>query len=636
MSTRISTFLILGLSAAIYLVWGAHYADFDLWWDELDSLTEYALVDFGTTVTKYPYPNNHILFNLVSNAVTRLWGVRDIYRIMDQVEVLRWIQWVLSAGTLFFLFRAARNRLSSNGAALAVLLAVTSLPFLNFVMQLRGYALSMLFVAGLLCWCALPRSAGRSLTGILMTAIFTFALLYTVPSNVYFALALSAVVLIRLLASIRMDPGGEQGADRLGAARVARNLGRNATGASSGTTRRVSLRAIVCHRDFWLLAALAVGTMAAFLAYLPVLDQLLHNRFVTDTPANRWFVLSNRLPEVLHHFLSGRYLLPLLILPGLYWGLTHRGRFARARSNVAAPTAGHPQIGGRFSDSHSGDPHPVDGGFEILPERNPFGNASRSTIVTLLALGLVPFLLSFLRNDVPFQRTFILLAPVYALLFAVAIEEFRNKLSRGTPGRLAAWMPFWVALYSAVTTAVMHVRLQDRLEEALVLNRREQNIYANFYQASGFRPLDAARALAAELNEKPGLVLMANELDRVAWTFYLQKFDVPSYALAQFVEDRTPTSTHGGVYQLSQGRSGERTFLQWTMTIEEPFEKGDRLTPLMLYVSKYDPADRIYVLTGFSDLIERVLRTRYPEVVVERIDVPGSYGLFRLTRTDVP
>src|SRR5690606_34506588 len=118
------------------------------------------------------------------------WGVRDIYRIMDEVQVLRWIQWIFSAGTLLLVFRAARNRMDRTGAALAVLLLVTSLPFLNFVMQLRGYALSMFFVSGLLCWCALPRSESGSRTGIVLTTIFTFALLYTVPSNVYFVMSL--------------------------------------------------------------------------------------------------------------------------------------------------------------------------------------------------------------------------------------------------------------------------------------------------------------------------------------------------------------------------------------------------------------------------------------------------------------
>ncbi len=72
------------------------------------------------------------------------------------------------------------------------------------------------------------------------------------------------------------------------------------------------------------------------------------------------------------------------------------------------------------------------------------------------------------------------------------------------------------------------------------------------------------------------------------------------------------------------------------MRIEEPFERGDRLTPLMLYISVYDPADRIYVITGYNNLIARVIRARYPEFLVERIEVPGSYGLFRLTRQGAP
>ena len=129
-------------------------------------------------------------------------------------------------------------------------------------------------------------------------------------------IALSAVVLVRLWAEIRMGSGEVLGAGPLDAAESASKGGRKAD-ASNGGAPPVSLRAIMRHRDFGLLSALAVGGLAAFLAYLPVLDQVLHNRFVTDTPANRWFVLANRLPEVLHHFLSGRYLLLLLILPGL-------------------------------------------------------------------------------------------------------------------------------------------------------------------------------------------------------------------------------------------------------------------------------------------------------------------------------
>lgn len=600
MPPRVSTVILLALSAMTFFAWGVHYADFDLWWDELDSLTEYALVDFTTTATKYPYPNNHIFFNLVSNAVTRAWGERDIYQIMDQVPVLRWIQWLLSAGTIGYVFFAGRRRFGDIGGALAAVLLVTSLPFLNFAMQLRGYGLSMLFVAGLLFHCAFPRaskpgddsSSGhgehhprRFAATVVLTALFSLALLYTVPSNVYFLIALVFVLFVRLVTEVRYKT---------------KQPSSTPSKASDPMASIPSL--LLRHRDTWFIAAIGIGTIATFIAYLPVLDNVLHNRFVTDTPDHRWFVLANRLPEVLRHFLSGRYLLLVAVIPGLFWAISAR---SRTRSD----------------------------GWGAIP--------------TLLALFLIPFLLSFLRNDVPFQRTFIHLAPVFALLLAATIEETRRRLQRASPSvpiagrrvlrigpapRLAAWLPIAVAVYSVATLVVVHTRTQQRLEDALTQDVREQNIFANFYEAGGFCPLDVCRTLAGELAEKPGLVLMANELDRVAWTFYLQKFDIPSYALAQFKEEPKETTTHSGVYQISKGRSGERAFLQWAMRIDEPFEKGDRLTPLMLYVSAYDPADRIYVITGFSNLIDRVLRARYPEFLVERVAVPGSYGLFRLTR----
>ncbi|MEZ4652997.1 MAG: hypothetical protein R3E12_05140 [Candidatus Eisenbacteria bacterium] len=184
------------------------------------------------------------------------------------------------------------------------------------------------------------------------------------------------------------------------------------------------------------------------------------------------------------------------------------------------------------------------------------------------------------------------------------------------------WLPLGVAIYCVVTLGYVHQRVEQRLEADLDQNIREQNIFANYYQAPGFRPLDTCRALAAQVAAHPGTVVLANELDRVSWTFYLQKFDIPSYALAQFKEDNTSGATHTGVFQLARGRDGERVFLQWSMRIPEPFDSGDRLTPVMLYLASYDPADVIYVVTGLNRLIEQVVTTRYPEFRMGHFEVP--------------
>jgi hypothetical protein len=82
---RTNRFLSIGLSVAAavcLLLWGFHYASFDLWGDELISLQEYALAGFTTTVTKYLTPNNHILFNPMNGVVSDLLGVQDLYRAM--------------------------------------------------------------------------------------------------------------------------------------------------------------------------------------------------------------------------------------------------------------------------------------------------------------------------------------------------------------------------------------------------------------------------------------------------------------------------------------------------------------------------------------------------------------------------
>ncbi|MEZ4652996.1 MAG: hypothetical protein R3E12_05135 [Candidatus Eisenbacteria bacterium] len=220
MSYRVQVGLLLALAGITFVLWGVHYAHIDLWWDELDSLTEYALVTFQTTVTKYPYPNNHIFFNLFDNGLTRVWGVRDIYQIMERVAFLRWHSGDPAEPLGLHLLRGSTGARVPVGAPRSL---VTSLPFLNFAMQLRGYGLSMFFVAGLLFHCALRRER-VSLVSALVTAVFSFALLYTVPSNVYFLFVLGLALVVRevgtlrrrRLASIRSEDATDRDANRAG------------------------------------------------------------------------------------------------------------------------------------------------------------------------------------------------------------------------------------------------------------------------------------------------------------------------------------------------------------------------------------------------------------------------------------
>ena len=52
--SRNAEIALTALAIAAYLLWGVHYAGVDLWWDEISSLSEYALVDLKSTLTTYP------------------------------------------------------------------------------------------------------------------------------------------------------------------------------------------------------------------------------------------------------------------------------------------------------------------------------------------------------------------------------------------------------------------------------------------------------------------------------------------------------------------------------------------------------------------------------------------------------
>ncbi|MFH1762965.1 MAG: hypothetical protein ABIF09_02130 [Gemmatimonadota bacterium] len=284
-----------GLSAAAgfcLLLWGLYYSSFDLWGDELISLKDYALVDFTTTVTTYLDPNNHVLFNLLNNAVSELLGIRDLYQAMDQVPFFRWLQWLVALGTCLYVFLIGKRFFSSSAGSLSLVFLVTCLPFLNFSMQLRGYGLSMFFAAALAyhTWSAEER---RSWKDLVLVSITAFGILYVIPSNAYFALALGLLVAWRTLRptdeSERRKPIGRR-------------------------------------RGLLVVSALSSGVLLALLAYSPVLTDVFNNRFVEASPGDRMFILSHRLPQVAANLASFRYLVIPIALGGFFFALRKGGR----------------------------------------------------------------------------------------------------------------------------------------------------------------------------------------------------------------------------------------------------------------------------------------------------------------------
>lgn len=609
--TRTVPWILLLCSFTMLAVWGFAHAHTDLWWDEISSLEGYALVGLRTVFTSYSEPNNHIVLNVLDHLLLRVLGIRDLYGAMDRVAVLRWTQWVAALGTMLYVIATARRAWGTLAGALAGTFLVTTLPFLNVSLQLRGYNLSLFFVAGLLYHSArlfggrvgdssgnahgrggsgrdgeergsgepIGHRAGkteRSGRGATIgqagfIAVLTFALLYTVPSNVYFVLALSACALGAGMAGSISNVGNDP---RFRVGRVAKSAdGETSAGPRTG-------RGLPRSRAFWLLLGVGAGACLALLAYAPILGELFQNRFVSQRPEERAFILTRRLFPVLDHFLSYRYGLLLLALPGLFAALRDRRR-------------------------------DLQGSVHALP---------------LLVLLLLPFFLSFLRNDDAYERTFVHLAPVFVLLLAGAVVWTARSIWP-LRERARTWLGLVAGIYALLTATFGYVHVQERLERGFrELDRGEQNILANSYQARSFRPRESALWLSERISSSPGPVLLVHESDRVAWASYLRELDVPSYSLMGLSPPEPHEvgtgMTHAGHIQYSGQRGDGVAFLRAHLHLPE-LEEGDALTPLLQALHRYE---RYYVVTDFPAWLPELSNLLPPGWSWEMARETGGFG----------
>jgi hypothetical protein len=542
--------VLLASAALCLLVWGWYYSSFDLWGDELVSLKDYALVDFVTTVTTYPSPNNHILASLLNNAAADFFRIGSLNQAMDHVPLFRWIQWIVAVATCFYVLRLGSRFFPKPTGPLSVVFLVTCLPFLNFGMQLRGYGFSMFFGTGLLYHAWASFRWNRSLD-LALASVFTFGLLYSVPSNIYFLLALGAVVLWEGL-----FPATEL-------QEKSRILDRPST--------RLGL-------------ALGVGAAMALLSYAPILADVLNNRFTEASPENRAFVFVHILPEVASGLVSFRYILVPVSIVGFFLAL-------REKDNALV------------------------------------GAEKASSILILL---LLPFLLSFLRNDVPFQRTFLFLTPVFALALGAGTVWCLDRFVSGA-GRRGLLILF-VTAYAVGSLGFAHHNVQERLREALRSGVREQSLLANYYQARGFRPSRAASGLAPFHEARPGPILLVDELDPVSMTFYLLAQGLESTAILG-VRPAGPgePGTHIGQFQRSSRGTQSLTFFNSTLHLLDPLADGNLLTPALVAGEGQAPSEVYYVLTAFPEKNRRLFRTYYPNLGLETVLDSGGFTCFRIT-----
>jgi hypothetical protein len=255
----------------------------DYWNDELYTLQHFGLQPFAQIVRDYHVPNNHVFFSLFLHAVAKLLDIQSIQDALNNTALLRFVLLCISGLTIFFTYKFTDLISGKPVALLSILLLVTTIPFYNYALQVRGYTLSMCLYAGL-AWAIAYSYVKWSWASLVAISLTTAFCLYTLPSNIYFIIA----AIIGLLIVWLVNKSGQSPFPLVKMLQVQFLIGS--------------------------------GIIIAFLLYLPVRSQMA-TISAFNSPVSGTGSIANVMPIVAYHILSGRHLLLALVSLGLFVSL---------------------------------------------------------------------------------------------------------------------------------------------------------------------------------------------------------------------------------------------------------------------------------------------------------------------------
>ena len=291
--------LITGLSLPFLFAVFTNYISLDYWYDEIFTLRNYVFTPILKTISVYDFPNNHIFFNLINNLYLKTLGVDNEFALADDITTLRMLMLAYGMLSILYTFLIGKKFFSPMFGSASVIVLITTLPFYNIVMQVRGYGLSILLVSVLIyhIWSYEQHASWR---GAITIAAISSLLIYTIPLNLYVLGAL--VYHYGTLAVFQYIKSNRGSSADLPATRYAAIIG-----------------------------SLLMGTMLGFSYYFPVLPDVVNNSFVKSYGMFNAHTIRSILPATFGYFLSGRYFLALIVMLGLSLQLSKLNRHLNSK-----------------------------------------------------------------------------------------------------------------------------------------------------------------------------------------------------------------------------------------------------------------------------------------------------------------
>jgi hypothetical protein len=286
---------------------------------------------------------------------------------------------------------------------------VTTIAFLNFATQVRGYAPSILLTALLFSALLGFRERPKWLTALWVAAL-SGMLFYTIPSNIYLLVSCLGVFLVDGFLSHRSDK-------------------------KEGFS--IQKRAFIfINPSFTLAVMILAGVFGAGLLYIPILSKVVGNKFVESLGLFQGTVFIRAFPILISGLFSNREPLFLLALIGLLFGYVTK-----------------------FRDS-----------------------APDSLFVIHLSFVAFagPIVISFIRGDDPFERSFLIGIVPFILLAAFGLESILEWLKGIGSGPLQT--PLWFLILALLYMNLVFLFQYRNIEIKVFQDLSEENIQAIEFQ----------------------------------------------------------------------------------------------------------------------------------------------------------
>ena len=268
----------IGLSIVFVIIHSLHF-NADFWNDEIYTLKKFTFTNLSTTIGDYHVPNNHIFFNLLNNVFLKVFGPGSLFELMDHPFRLRLVNLFYALITLRYVYLLATKFLNRKVALMSMILLMTTIPFFNFAMQIRGYGLSAMLLIVCLYYCFdYLKNGGQQ--KLIWLGLAGALLIYTIPSNLYFTLTIGMFFTIYSLFDFWKG--------------------------------KLAFSKIV-----HVLTALAIGHGLALILFIPIFQEVFLNEYVSSGLSFRFPLINYFSTFVSKGFISNRWFLLALGILGL-------------------------------------------------------------------------------------------------------------------------------------------------------------------------------------------------------------------------------------------------------------------------------------------------------------------------------